>query len=761
MGSRNNIDIYNPSTATMKTIGQSIVYNNSANNRISFIKEIEEDKIFVDGIQGFYLIDRTENVITRYLDDINLTNRVFGALKDEAGAYWLTNTNGLTVYNPEKNSLKMLPGLSPQLDSRLVICIEIDGSGRYWVGTDNGLAIIDPDKNTIQHLREEEGLCHNSIMKMMQREDGKLWVATTDGFSVIDPVNQTITNLGEAEGLIPDELYDLREKEGTVYIGSVNGLIQVSPPSDQNTPWNFFRYAEAQGFPSNDHHRNAGLLLNNGQLWFGTSPGNKLTIVTQDPVTDTTPCPVSITGLRILDVNPSFESNAVFLSYFKTEDTLLSSDGKKLFIKNTLPPDSGYVFENKIQWDSLSLPYRIPLGLKLPYDQNSLKFSFTNLCVLNRDKIAYRYTLQGSDKFWVYNKDVSASKTYFNLSPGKYIFKVETSINNGKWSKPAEFSFTILPPWWQTWWAYGIYGLLLIIGVLIADRFQKQRLLRIERRKAQIRELAQAKEIEKAYHKLKTTQTQLIHAEKMASLGELTAGIAHEIQNPLNFVNNFSDVSVDLIEEMFEELSTGNTNEIKAISIDLKQNLQKIHHHGKRASSIVKGMLEHSRKGSNEKKPTDINAIADEYIRFAYHGIRAKDKSFQADFKVELDESISEINLVGQDIARVVLNLINNAFYACAEKQKKSSQNYKPFVVISTKKLVDKVEIRVKDNGEGIPENIVDKIFQPFFTTKSAGEGTGLGLSLSYDIITKGHDGELQVETTEGKGTEFIIQLPI
>jgi signal transduction histidine kinase/ligand-binding sensor domain-containing protein len=761
MGSRNNIDIYNPSTGTIKTIGQSIVYNNSANNRISFIKEIEEDKIFVDGVHGFYLIDRTKNVITRYLDDVNLANRVFGALRDESGAYWLTSSNGLAVYNPGTNSLKMLPGSSPQLDSKLVICIEVDGSGRYWIGTDHGLAILDPDKNTIQHLREQEGLCHNNIMKMMQSEDGKLWVATTNGLSVIDPVNQTITNLGEAEGLVPDELYDLREKEGTVYIGSVNGLILVTPPSDQSTPWHFFRYAEAQGFPSNDYKRNAGLLLNNGQLWFGTSPNNKLTILTQDLVTDTSPCPVSITGLRILDENPSFESNAAFLSYFETKDTLLSSNGKQVFMKNTLPPDSGYVFKNNFQWDSLSLPYRIPLGLKLPYNQNSLKFSYTDLSVLNRDKIAYRYILQGADNFWVYNKDISTSKTYFNLSPGMYTFKVESKINNGTWSKPAEFSFTILPPWWQTWWAYGVYGLLFIGGLFIADRFQKQRLIRIERAKAQIRELAQAKEIEKAYHELKTTQSQLVHAEKMASLGELTAGIAHEIQNPLNFINNFSEVNKELLHELKEEIESGNIEDVKDIANDVIENEEKIIHHGKRADGIVKGMLQHSRISSSEKEPIDINQLADEYLRLAYHGLRAKEKSFNADFRLKADQSLPHVNVIPQDIGRVLLNLINNAFYAVHKKSKENIEGYKPEVVISTKKSDNKIEIYIKDNGNGIPEKIKDKIFQPFFTTKSAGEGTGLGLSLSYDIITKGHGGTIEVDTIEGVGTTFIINIPL
>ncbi len=264
---------------------------------------------------------------------------------------------------------------------------------------------------------------------------------------------------------------------------------------------------------------------------------------------------------------------------------------------------------------------------------------------------------------------------------------------------------------------------------------------------------------ETALARLKSTQSQLIHAEKMASLGELTAGIAHEIQNPLNFVNNFSEVSADLIDEMNEEIDNGETEEVKAIAGDLKSNLEKITHHGKRASSIVKGMLEHSRAGSEEKQPTDLNALADEYIRLAYHGLRAKDRSFNADFKVNLDEHLPKVNLVGQDIARVILNLINNAFQAVHEKSMENIEGYKPAVVVSTSSNDGRVEIRVKDNGPGIPNEIKDKIFQPFFTTKPAGEGTGLGLSLSYDIV-KAHGGNISFNTLLLSGTEFIITLP-
>jgi signal transduction histidine kinase len=272
---------------------------------------------------------------------------------------------------------------------------------------------------------------------------------------------------------------------------------------------------------------------------------------------------------------------------------------------------------------------------------------------------------------------------------------------------------------------------------------------------------AAKKQVDSTLNDLQTTQKQLIQSEKMASLGELTAGIAHEIQNPLNFVNNFSDVSTELLQEMKQELATGNLQQATELADDVIQNLEKILLHGKRADGIVKSMLQHSRASSGKKEPTDINALCDEYLRLSFHGLRAKDKTFNAKFETDLDPTIGKINIVGQDIGRVILNLINNAFYAVSEKKKKSDASYEPTVTVTTKNLGNNIEVRVKDNGAGMPQKILDKIFQPFFTTKPTGQGTGLGLSLSYDIITKGHGGELKVETKEGEGTEFIIQLPV
>ena len=268
-------------------------------------------------------------------------------------------------------------------------------------------------------------------------------------------------------------------------------------------------------------------------------------------------------------------------------------------------------------------------------------------------------------------------------------------------------------------------------------------------------------ELNKLLQDLKATQAQLIQAEKMASLGELTAGIAHEIQNPLNFVNNFSEVNIELIDEMQEHLKAGKVDEAISVSNNIKENEEKISHHGKRAESIVKGMLQHSRSSSGQKEVTDINNLVDECLRLSFHGMRAKDNSFNAKTITDFDESQPKVNINPQDIGRVLLNLFTNSFYSVTQKRKQGGEGYAPLVSVKTVVSVGHVSITIRDNGNGIPQQALDKIFHPFFTTKPTGQGTGLGLSISYDIITKGHGGELKAETKEGEFAEFTIILPL
>src|SRR6185312_14631569 len=299
----------------------------------------------------------------------------------------------------------------------------------------------------------------------------------------------------------------------------------------------------------------------------------------------------------------------------------------------------------------------------------------------------------------------------------------------------------------------GIAVFMLLAAIFYRNTRQKQ--------KANIVLSQQKEEVQSALSQLKSTQSQLIQSEKMASLGELTAGIAHEIQNPLNFVNNFSEVSVELLAELKEEEEKGNKEDVIAIADDLTQNLEKIRHHGKRADAIVKGMLQHSQSGSGAKEPMNINALADEYMRLSYHGLRAKDKGFNAELITHFDWKLPKVNVIPQDIGRVLLNLFNNAFYAVNQKQKTAGVDYKPEVSVSSSSENGYVIITVKDNGIGIPDSIREKIMQPFFTTKPTGEGTGLGLSLTYDMVVKGHSGTLDIASNEGEGAKFIVKLPL
>jgi len=297
-------------------------------------------------------------------------------------------------------------------------------------------------------------------------------------------------------------------------------------------------------------------------------------------------------------------------------------------------------------------------------------------------------------------------------------------------------------------------------GIVYAFILYRSRSLKQQNLQLEEKVMVRTKELNHSLEELRAVQAQLIQSEKMASLGELTSGIAHEIQNPLNFVNNFSELNRELIRDLKAEVKNGNFQEADALADSIEANEEKINHHGKRADGIVKSMLQHSRTRTGKRELTDINALCDEYLRLSYHGYRAKDKSFTSKSETDFDTSLPKINVVPQDIGRVVLNLINNAFYVVNEKAKRSINGYEPAVILGTKGLNGTVEIAVRDNGSGVPDSIREKIFQPFFTTKPTGQGTGLGLSLSYDIV-KAHGGELNVETKEGEGSVFTIRLPV
>jgi signal transduction histidine kinase len=548
----------------------------------------------------------------------------------------------------------------------------------------------------------------------------------------------------------------MQDTDGNLWVGSRQGLFKYNKYKDD-----FTLFTDAAGtltastvvaWITEDHQKN---------LWLNTSRGI-IKLNTQN----------ATTVLYGKNQGVDFWSFAI-IGYTRSNGEILYPNHEGYFafqpsrlIQNIPPPlvsFTNFLLASKpvtpgngsVLAQSLSLTKNI----RLKYNQNTFSFEFASIDYASTGENNHlQYMLENYDHGWL---QAGENKTayYFNVPPGSYTFKIKAANDNGIWTEK-DMRIIISPPWYRTWWAYSLYIICFIIALFFTNRFIRNRIVEKERMKNREKELQQAKEIEKAYNELKSAQAQLIQSEKMASLGELTAGIAHEIQNPLNFVNNFSDVNKELLQELKEEADKGNIEEIKSIANDVIANEEKINHHGKRADAIVKGMLQHSRQSSGQKELTDINALVDEYLRLSYHGLRAKDKSFNAEIKTDFDESIGKINLIPQDIGRVLLNLFNNAFYAVNEQKNQKPVSYQPTVFVRTQKYDGKVQITVRDNGNGIPQKIIDKIFQPFFTTKPTGQGTGLGLSLSYDII-KVHGGEIKVESKEGEGSEFIIQLPV
>ncbi len=408
--------------------------------------------------------------------------------------------------------------------------------------------------------------------------------------------------------------------------------------------------------------------------------------------------------------------------------------------------------------------------LSLRYHQNTISIGtgIIDFTTKGNNRLRYKLVRNSKDENWQYGDSYTIIR-YDGLVPGIYRLVIQSS-NAGKEFNSPEKILTIIisPPIWQTWW-FRILAVVVVMALIFGIIQYRSRKLKQRNTLLEQKVTERTNALNKSLSELKTTQDQLIHSEKMASLGELTSGIAHEIKNPLNFINNFSEINLDLITEIDNQ--PGKEDENEQIIKTLKKNLEKINHHGKRVDDIVKSMLQHSRVGNLAKELVNVNALCEESLKLAYHGFKAKEKTFQASYETHLDPGLPQIMVIPQELGRVLLNLFNNAFYAVYEKKKKMQpvvyvaseieSSYKPAVTLTTKKGENKIVITVSDNGTGIPQKIISKIFQPFFTTKPTGEGTGLGLSMSYDIITKSHGGELHVTSIEGRGTDFEITLPV
>ena len=746
LGTVAGINIIDPKNNTIKALPHELLHSTFENTVLN-IQEIKQDIFFIDAVWGFSILDRQKNEITVYASNPNSDFRVWDVEFMNDHTFIMTTGEGVFVYDIKINSLKKITSKTdPEILKKAnQSIIYFDEKETLWFPTNNGLAKIDLKAETLSYLREEQGLCDNGTNVVVSSKEGELWLATLNGIAILNLEENTLTNINEENGLIPAETYDLIERGNTMYSGSVDGLIPIEKSLAKVSNQGFYNYNEGFGFKSTDFLEGSAKFLKNGQFWTGvgnTSNEFRLLVLDAAPQPDSLESSVFITNLFVMDENPGFNENS----------SIDSLNNKT----------TSYATNYKMKWDSITYPYGLAEGLVLPFDQNSLSFSYASGDVLNREQLTYRFILDGEDEDWTYAANTTKTKNYYNLKPGNYTFKVAARGFTNTWSVPASLEFSINPPWWQTWWAYLLFTFI-FGGAVWSFVAYRSRWLQKENRVLEERVTHRTSQLNSKMDELKATQSQLIQSEKMASLGELTAGIAHEIQNPLNFVNNFSEVNTELIDEMEDEIKKGDYEEVLALSKDIKENQKKINHHGRRADAIVKGMLQHSRSSSSEKEPSNINAIADEYLRLAYHGLRAKDKSFNATLNTDFDKTIGNINIVPQDVGRVILNLITNAFHAVIEKNNiekgKVDSAFKPTIWVATKRIENTVHVSIRDNGNGVPDKVKDKIFQPFFTTKPSGQGTGLGLSLSYDII-KTHGGELLLETKQGEGTTFTITLP-
>ena len=766
-GTLHGIDILDRRKHTTRHLG---VKEGLASDTVYFIEE-KNNAIFISTAASMEIVDTVKKTITHF--ESNYSNILF----DKAGRiYFLDHDeSGINIYDPKDQTIKHFGRAVLQFNA-FIYFLSLDAQDRIWISGGRGdVAVIDPDAGTIRYVSNIQHEKKDTWVHFLIDNRGNLWMGTANGIYIADTKDQKLVYFSTAQGLITNKVTSMVLHGSSVYAGTDLGITIITPPVGNITESDKWQAVSYSHIKQSSNSYNADLVTRDGAYWSGDFGTSALALNRSD---SSKSIPF-VKGISVFDHPLYFFDEKRFNP--SSADTLWQAGGEASLPADATPVNTSYAFRSGFRWDTVAGLGNMPANLEIPYNQNFLHFQYSNLYLAPHDTTRYRYILNGFDKDWSGPTSDTTTVNYMNLPPGNYSFEVISTNANNTWSAPASFSFTINPPWWKTWWAYFIYAAIIVGAIRGFVHYRSLQLIKEKRELEdkvhlateeivqQNEEIAaqrdslesQRNDLEKALAELKATQTQLIQSEKMASLGELTAGIAHEIQNPLNFVINFSEISAELIGELKEEIAKGEIEEATAIATDVEQNLEKIRHHGKRADSIVKGMLEHSRTSTGRKGPTDINKLADEYFRLAYHGLKAKDKGINAELITNFDEKLPLVNVIPQDMGRVLLNLFNNAFYAVNQKKKTAGTDYKPEVTVTTLSERNNIIIKVKDNGIGISDSIKEKIMQPFFTTKPTGEGTGLGLSLSYDIVVKGHGGSIKVETKEGEYTEFIVRFPI
>ncbi len=624
-----------------------------------------------------------------------------------------------------------------------------DQDRQLWITTfDVGLVKVDLKTDSVRIYKAEEGnpnsLTSDKAFDLAVDNEGDMWIATTQGgLNKFDPVSESFTHYRKKDGMSSDLVFGvLVDDRGYVWSSTSSGINKLDPRTGM-----IRHYSEQDGLPSNDFNFGGSHKSRSGRLYFGSTNG--LVEFYPDSIRDNTRVPsVVITDLLLFNKSVSV-----------TDTTVLHTN-------------INYADE-----------------ITLDYSDYIFSFEFSALNFRQPDENSYAYKLVGFNDTWIETSSRDRKATYTNVPYGEYVFRVKASNNDGYWNEEgASLRVIILPPWWLTIWAKMLWAVLILGSVVtiylvrISSLKKQQRKLeqQVEDRTKEVVKQKDEIELQKVtleqknveiqvnLEALKKTQMQLVLQEKMASLGQMTAGIAHEIKNPLNFVTNFSEVTTELTQELQEalgrlksKLPATEYESLLGVLRDITQNVADISENSRRADGIVQSMMLHTRGEKGERRPVDINYLLDQNVNLAYHGFRARDASFNVTLEKDFDETIGELNVVHQDLGRVFLNILNNACYAVREKAKGLHDQYSPTIWARTRNLDEWVQIIIRDNGPGIPEEIRDKIFEPFFTTKPTGEGnTGLGLSISYDIVVNEHHGRLEVESQAGEFTEFVIRLP-
>ncbi|NGP77380.1 hypothetical protein G3570_12095 [Balneolaceae bacterium YR4-1] len=779
------------------------LFQNAGDFIISFTEDSDHNIWIGNWYSSLYKIDRTNGFYTNYIPQENDSTSlhslsVVATRIDPSGnLFVLYGNGGFSQYNNSKDSFEhffMAPEIRTELDNSRAF-VE-DTQKRLWVGTiEKGLYQLDLQSETIvNHYTkiqdDSTSLIDNTIQVIHESKNGDLWIGTENGLNTFkknsNRFSSEIAFQRFLEGKFINSVFE--DLEGNIWIGTWgDGLYSFNLITGRSQ-----HYSTSDGLPSD---KVAAILEGDDDFfWISTSEGQRSN-PTHGKISRFDPKEKSFINFGSHDGLPEI---GFLNAALKTHDGLLFFGGVGGFtivdptkihepIKHSPKIAlTGFRISNEeiLQAPNgiLERPVYLEDSIELSYQQNDVTFDYTAFSYSDSEQIQYEYQLKPYDSEWVSARSQRSAR-YSQIPPGEYQFRVRFIDGRGAYSaNEAAIGIRILSPWWRTWWGYGLYALVFAAGVYAVDRFQRRRLIAKEREKVHERELEQAKEIERAYQKLETThkklasahenlksaQDQLVQQEKLASLGQLTAGIAHEIKNPLNFVTNFSDLSIEMIEEARVELQAlsnqlatedrKRVDETLEILDDVKPNLEKIQAHGKRADRIVKSMLQHSKGGTGKRELNDLNAIVKEFTNLSFHGMRASKQPIDVIIDLQLDDTVGKVTLIGEDFSRVIVNLCNNAFDAMREKLSENpDENYKPKLTVRTLRKEDTVTIEIQDNGPGIPDDIKDKILQPFFTTKHGNAGTGLGLSITHDII-KAHGGGIDIKSS-CQGTIFSVTL--